>query len=1095
MKNKLFFTIAFFCAINSAFSQLTNPDYNPLIEGLPDLFVVEYLDNDKLFISGEFVSVQDIKLEGAVLLNADGSIDEGFSREIISTGFIAAMAFDAEIEKYYVGGNLQNISDIVRLNSDGTLDETFQPDTDINGVSHIGLQSDGKIIVISLTTDLGILRLNQDGTIDDTFNNNIGFDNVFFRLSDLQILADDKILFGGSFNTYNNEAVEKLIKLNADGTIDESFNFTGRLTDIAFPIINSVLPLSDGDIVISGSFNSIYSNIANSIARLNSDGSLDNDFILSGVIEDVFHRSIRAVLDLDENILISGIDPDFENYKLLRLLSNGELDNSFTDGEAAFNRSLGTVSDPIIRVRNNGEIFYSSNHSRYGDHFSQRLSKLAADGNIMTDFNADIGGKASITAAKQLNDGSILLGGRYTSIDNIPANFIAKISPDGTLDTEFMDNIGNGPNRPINSIETDNNGNILLGGGFSSFNDIPASLIVRLSSDGIIDQGFSSAVASSTQGAGVTEIIVLDNNQIVIGGSFNFIDNVRRNRIAILNNDGSLDPALNLDLSEELILQSLTLTENNNLLYAGNIRFDGGVIIGMSDLAGNNLENFNITYDFDDLTIGTAAVMPETGIILVSTIGTGNEPDKVIQFETDGTLLDDTSIITRGVSGVSAIFPIDSDNILIGGQFSTVNQVNSRGIGKVSLDGTVDREANLNLVEIGNFSGPSVSSFVDLGDSEFLISGNFSKVENEDFTSTAIVNLNVPKLPSSLNGQFAFNTGTTLSWNDNSSKETGQELYRKEGDGEFTLLATLNTDVNTYVDTDVSLTNSYIYRVRAVRDGLFSNNSNEFSIQTPDLSVPDELNAEFDFKAGVLLSWQDNTELEESLRLFRSTEEGDFSEVSALEANTISFDDENVTLNTAYRYYLRVEAGLFGSLSDTIEFTTPLSAMLPAPDISLGMEETSISLSWTYESTDILGFEIYRSENDNSSFELLAETTDTGFEDLKATQNTQYFYRIQAFNLFEKSEFSNEVSFVITSTEDDIQDLVVLYPNPANQKLSIAVDQSVSELQILDANGKVVLIPDSDLNNIDISQVENGLYFVQFVSNNLKSVRKLIIQH
>ena len=308
-------------------------------------------------------------------------------------------------------------------------------------------------------------------------------------------------------------------------------------------------------------------------------------------------------------------------------------------------------------------------------------------------------------------------------------------------------------------------------------------------------------------------------------------------------------------------------------------------------------------------------------------------------------------------------------------------------------------------------------------------------------------------------------------------------------------MTTLDTDMNTYVDTDLSLTSSYGYRVRAIRNDLFSNNSNEFSIQTPDLPAPDGLNAEFDFTTGVLLSWQDNTEDEESLTLFRSTEEGEFAEITMLDANSISFDDESVALNTAYRYYLRVNSGLFESLSDTLQFTSPESAMLPAPEISLGMEETSTSLQWTYEPTDILGFEIYRSENDNSSFELLTETTETDFEDLTAAQNIQYFYRIQAFNAFEKSEFSNEVSFVITSTEDELEELISLYPNPADQKLSIDISQSVSGVQILDANGKVVLVPEGNLNSIDISQLENGLYFVKFVSNDWKSVRKLIIQH
>ncbi|MEL6557434.1 MAG: T9SS type A sorting domain-containing protein [Bacteroidota bacterium] len=1095
MKNKLLFTIAFLCVLNPVFSQLTDSGYKPLIEGLPDLFLVEYLENDKLFISGNFVSVQDVKLEGAVLLNSDGSLDSEFSREFIATGFVSAITYDTETEKYYVGGDFQGSNDIVRLNSDGTVDETFQLDTVITSVNHIGLQSDGKVIVISFTTDLGIVRLNQDGTLDDTFNNNIGFNNASFTESDLKILADDKILFGGAFSTFNDASFNNILRLNADGTVDDSFSFTGNLTDLASPTVNSVLPLSDGDIIIAGSFDSVYDSTAKSVARLNNDGSLDTDFLLPGAYADVFDRSVRAALDLNENILVSGINTGINNFELVRLFNTGQIDSAFADGDIEFNNSLGTVSEPIIRVRNNGEIYFSANHNNYSNHFSQGLSKLDLNGNVLTSFNADIAGQSSVSAAKQLDDGTILLGGSFTSVNNLPANFLVKINIEGSIDQQFMANIGSGPERPVRSIETDNNGNILLGGGFQTFNNVSTGSFVRMSNNGIIDENFTPSIGSNFVTNGVTEIIVLDNDKIIIGGSFNFVDNNSRNSLAILNSDGSIDTAFDLNLDANTRIESLVLTADNNLFYAGNVGFDGGTIIGMSDLEGNGIESFNVAYDFGSLSIGAAAVMPETGIILVSTVGSGNEPDKVVQFETDGTLRDDTSITTIGSSGVSEILPIDSDNIFIGGQFSTVNETNSPGIGKVNLDGTADPEVNLNLVEIGNFSGPSINSIVDLNGSEFLISGNFSKLEADDFTNTAIVNFDVPKLPTALNGQFAFSTGITLSWNDNSSKETGYELYRKEADGDFALLTTLGADMNTYVDTDLSLTSSYEYRVRAIRNDLFSKNSNEFSIQIPDLPAPDRLNAEFDFTTGVLLSWQDNTEVEESLTVFRATEEGDFSEITMLDANTVSFNDESVALNTAYRYYLRVNSGLFGSLSDTLQFTSPESAMLPTPEISLGMEETSISLEWEYAPTDILGFEIYRSENDNSSFELLAETTDTNFEDLTAAQNIQYFYRIQAFNAFEKSEFSNEVSFVITSTDDELKDLISLYPNPAHQRLSIEVEQSVNAVQILDTNGKVVLVPKDNLISIDISQLENGLYFVQFVSNDLKSVRKLIIQH
>ena len=153
----------------------------------------------------------------------------------------------------------------------GGLDLTFDLGTGFdNVVNSTAIQSDGKIIACGeFTTFNGLsinrlTRLNTDGTIDEGFNINQGPNNV---VKVIAIQQDDKILVGGDFNLFNWYSANGITRLNLDGSVDQSFSsgFTG--------IVNSIAMQPDGKIIIGGWS---WPNIR--VARLNTDGSLDLNF-------------------------------------------------------------------------------------------------------------------------------------------------------------------------------------------------------------------------------------------------------------------------------------------------------------------------------------------------------------------------------------------------------------------------------------------------------------------------------------------------------------------------------------------------------------------------------------------------------------------------------------------------------------------------------------------------------------------------------------------------------------------------------------------------------------------------------------------------
>ncbi|MCS6796026.1 MAG: T9SS type A sorting domain-containing protein [Raineya sp.] len=158
---------------------------------------------------------------------------------------------------------------IVRLNEDGSIDNTFNVGTGFNGgVTSIAIQPDGKILVVGgFTSYQGntanrIIRLNADGSIDATFNTGSGF-NITAMTVVLQ--PDNKILVGGFFTDYNGNTRNRIIRLNSNGSIDNSFNIGSGFDALG---VLSIALQADGKILAGGGFTSYNTHTPNRIVRL-----------------------------------------------------------------------------------------------------------------------------------------------------------------------------------------------------------------------------------------------------------------------------------------------------------------------------------------------------------------------------------------------------------------------------------------------------------------------------------------------------------------------------------------------------------------------------------------------------------------------------------------------------------------------------------------------------------------------------------------------------------------------------------------------------------------------------------------------------------
>ena len=175
-----------------------------------------------------------------------------------------------------------NLSGIARLNTNGTLDSTFNLGTGANStVNAMGLQSSGKIVVGGSFTSINnsnlnyLARLNTDGSVDASFNALIQDGNV----QNLVVTPQDKIVICGNFTSINGYSRNYIARLNANGSLDTSFN----------PGLGANNPISglalqtDGRVIIAGgvagdftAFNGV--SLPANLARLNTNGTLDVTF-------------------------------------------------------------------------------------------------------------------------------------------------------------------------------------------------------------------------------------------------------------------------------------------------------------------------------------------------------------------------------------------------------------------------------------------------------------------------------------------------------------------------------------------------------------------------------------------------------------------------------------------------------------------------------------------------------------------------------------------------------------------------------------------------------------------------------------------------
>ena len=255
--------------------------------------VLRPLPNGQFLVGGTFSHFNKVAKKALVRLNSDGSVDASFNPSNGFTGDNVSTIVIGPGGMIYAGGKFtkfdgltRNIG-LVRLNPDGTLDGSFVDGTISYGanVTEFTLQPDGKPLIdaayanASFQATLQLYRMGANGGLDAGFSQGTGTPTAPGPLHHVMMANGQILLTGGSTN-YNGNAVNNaLFRLNTNGTYDATYpGVTLKLSNTG-GLIGRFLPQTNGTIYFSGAFNEVNGQSRNGLARLKTDATLDPAFI------------------------------------------------------------------------------------------------------------------------------------------------------------------------------------------------------------------------------------------------------------------------------------------------------------------------------------------------------------------------------------------------------------------------------------------------------------------------------------------------------------------------------------------------------------------------------------------------------------------------------------------------------------------------------------------------------------------------------------------------------------------------------------------------------------------------------------------------
>lgn len=449
---------------------------------------------------------------GILRLNADGSPDSGYVSDVATMGYSPATATtDGAVFYTRAQGGVEHV--VIKVGADGVTDATFVPpvvgETSDNSypflIRSLLARPDGWVVVAGDFLMANGQPRKQVAVVDAVGALQSELTDSLRGPGSVAVMAQapgGKVYLGGSFTHIAGVSHEGIARLDTDGGVDESFSpsVVGTV-DVGYPAptVAALVALPDGRLLAGGRFHTVNGQTIESVVRLHADGSVDDTFATHD-----FATDQALVLALrhqwDGRLLVGGdfrsVD-GFESSGVVRLGADGGVDTTLDAGLQSTFRYV-----RALELDREGGFYVGGRYSAFMGASQNGLSHVGADDVLDTTFAPMLNVGIDIWSMSLEAQGLLL--GRF------------RLLGDGTPDPTF-DPQGRSENWPRGLLRQAD-GRVWEVGDFSSFNQSQhTSLIRRFAPSGGLDE----TAALDTAGSGLTRInaaLLTDNGEMWVGG-------------------------------------------------------------------------------------------------------------------------------------------------------------------------------------------------------------------------------------------------------------------------------------------------------------------------------------------------------------------------------------------------------------------------------------------------------------------------------------------------------------------------------------------------------------------------------------------------
>ena len=514
---------------------------------------------------------------------------------------------------------------------------------------------------------------------------------------------------------------------DAEWMLDERFRPT--ITTRQGTVLFAVATQPDGKVLIAGDFALVGGIARAGVARLETDGAVDLGFNAGRGVDGLVYALV--VQPDDGKVLMAGQFTAVDGVPragLARLHPDGSLDQKFRpllEGPTASYVS-------VVWLQSDGRILVGGNFRSVADQPRPGLARLTSEGYLDRGFDPGAGLEGGVAHdLAQQPDGRILVGGSFTQVGGTPRAGLARLHPDGRLDTTFEADLGagEGPGQ-VYALGVDPDRGIVVAGVFDRVGSVASGGLMRLDFEGDPDPAFGADAGVAGGQATLYDLQLLPGGEMLVTGSFWYAGGAERMGLARLTAQGLVDatfePGPGLGTDESAFGNMLALQPDGQVLVAGQFEEAGGSprhCLARFKVDGHVDPDFsgpNTLLEFGG-EVRAIAPLPAGGVLIAGDFERvdGEWRHGLARLTDDGRVDRGFDAALNAGAAVHAVAVQPDGRVLVGGWFDRVAEFERRNFARLLADGALDEGFGAAATEA------SVETIELLPDGRILVGGTF----------------------------------------------------------------------------------------------------------------------------------------------------------------------------------------------------------------------------------------------------------------------------------------------------------------------------------------------------------------------------------